>query len=140
MKTWLAVLLLTLTLSCAEQRSNTAESAAWKSIPLKYAEGFSLEKSADLFRVTIHRPYKASQEKLTYVFYPDNTSKPSFEADAIVSIPVKSIVCSSTTHIPLLDYLNETDALIGFPTTDYISSEAMRKRINSGKVSDLLTS
>jgi iron complex transport system substrate-binding protein len=33
--------------------------------------------------------------------------------------------------------LNETDKLIGFPTTDYISSEKMRKRIDAGKVKEL---
>src|SRR5262249_6434330 len=40
-------------------------------------------------------------------------------------------------HIPLLDYLNESDKLTGFPTTDYISSEKMRQRIDSGKIQEL---
>jgi iron complex transport system substrate-binding protein len=37
----------------------------------------------------------------------------------------------------LLDYLNETDKLVGFPTTDYISSAKARKHIEEGKVRDL---
>jgi iron complex transport system substrate-binding protein len=37
----------------------------------------------------------------------------------------------------LLDYINETEALVGFPTTDYISSEKMRKRVDQGLVTDL---
>jgi iron complex transport system substrate-binding protein len=48
-----------------------------------------------------------------------------------------SVVCTSTTHIPLLDYLDETNTLVGFPTTDYISSEKVRKRIDEGKVQEL---
>src|SRR6202008_572779 len=55
----------------------------------------------------------------------------------VISTPIESIVCTSTTHIPLLDYLNETEKLIGFPTTDYISSEKTRKRIDAGKVKEL---
>jgi iron complex transport system substrate-binding protein len=46
-------------------------------------------------------------------------------------------VCTSTTHIPLLDYLDETDKLVGFPTTDYISSEKARKYVDAGKVQEL---
>ena len=52
-------------------------------------------------------------------------------------MPVKNIVCTSTTHIPLLDYINETDKLIGFPTTDYISSIKMRQRVDASLIKDL---
>jgi iron complex transport system substrate-binding protein len=65
---------------------------------------------------------------------------PDHEADvAVINIPIESIVCTSTTHIPLLDHIGETNKLIGFPTTDYISSEKMRKRIDNGNVKDLGT-
>jgi len=37
----------------------------------------------------------------------------------------------------MLDYLGETDKLTGFPTLDYISSAAMRKRIDNGEVREL---
>ncbi|HVU84720.1 MAG TPA: ABC transporter substrate-binding protein, partial [Puia sp.] len=48
-----------------------------------------------------------------------------------------SIACTSTTHIPLLDYLDESDKLTGFTSTDYISSEKVRKLIDAGKVEEL---
>ncbi len=63
---------------------------------------------------------------------------PQHNADVrVISIPLSSIVCTSTTHIPLLDYLDETEKLVGFPTTDYISSERARKLVDAGKVQDL---
>jgi iron complex transport system substrate-binding protein len=71
------------------------------------------------------------------VFYNRQKDKPKIKADSYVPIPVKSIVCTSTTHIPLLDYLNETTSLSGFPTLDYISSASMRKRIDNGEVEEL---
>lgn len=37
----------------------------------------------------------------------------------------------------MLDYLGETNKLVGFPTLDYICSERMRARIDSGKVTEL---
>jgi iron complex transport system substrate-binding protein len=55
----------------------------------------------------------------------------------VIRVPIKTIVCTSTTHIPLLDYLGETESLVGFPTTDYISSTAMRQRVDNGAVTEL---
>jgi len=63
---------------------------------------------------------------------------PTHAADVtVVHTPVRSIVCTSTTHIPHLDYLGVSSKLVGFPTTDYISSEIMRQRIDAGLVKDL---
>ena len=137
MRNWVASFLILITVSCTEQKPDSAESTIWNSVPVKYAQGFSLEQSDNLYRVTINQPYKDARSGMSYIFYPKGTTKPKVAADAYLAIPVNSIVCTSTTHIPLLDYLNETRALVGFPTTDYISSRAMRKRVNSGKVSEL---
>jgi iron complex transport system substrate-binding protein len=52
-------------------------------------------------------------------------------------VPLESIVCTSTTHIPHLDYLGVSDKLVGFPSTDYVTSEITRKRIDGGFVKEL---
>ncbi|VAW28235.1 Vitamin B12 ABC transporter, substrate-binding protein BtuF [hydrothermal vent metagenome] len=104
---------------------------------LEYATGFTISQKENYTLVTINTPYKNAESGLRYVLYPRNEAKPVVEADAYIPVPLKSIVCTSTTHIPLLDYLNETDKLVGFPTTDYISSKPMRARIDEGKVIEL---
>src|SRR5690606_2826394 len=48
-----------------------------------------------------------------------------------------TLVATSTTHIPSLVALNETDKLIGFPNLEYISSEIVRKSIDLGNVKEL---
>ena len=137
MKSWLGIILIVVSLSCNQDRNTAAGDITWTNVPLKYARGFTIEKSADLYRVKILEPYKEANVELTYLFYSGAQPALEISADARIATPVEEIVCTSTTHIPLLDYLNQTNALVGFPTTDYISSKAMRKRINSGKVSEL---
>ena len=44
---------------------------------------------------------------------------------------------TSTTHIPSLELLGVENTLIGFPSTDYISSEKTRKLIDAGKVREV---
>ena len=47
------------------------------------------------------------------------------------------IVVTSTTHIPSLEMLGVSEALVGFPNLNYISSETTRKRIDEGKITEL---
>ena len=109
----------------------------YDSVEIKYATGLSIDKADGFYLVKVLTPYKGATDPLTYVFYDRNLGKPQIKADGYIPIPVESIVCTSTTHIPMLDYLEETNALAGFPTLDYISSESMRKRISAGEVTEL---
>ena len=106
-------------------------------IKLKYATGFTISKQEDYYLIKIITPYKGATEPLQYVFYPRGSERPAVAADAYVAVPVQRIVCTSTTHIPLLDYLHESQALVGFPSLQYISSARMRQRIDSGLVAEL---
>ena len=108
-------------------------------IELKYASGFSITQQDDYTILTVHRPYQEAQQPLIYVLYPKGTNKPEIPGDAYIQIPIEHIVCTSTTHIPLLDYLGVSDALAGFPTLDYISSKPMRERIDKGEIMELGT-
>lgn len=130
-------ILLLLISACAGQQKNNnvfTEDTSY----VQYAKGFKVSYNGNIKQVEITKPYQSATAGFTYWLVPDGTSVPTHGADVkIIPIPIRSIVCTSTTHIPLLDYLNETDALIGFPTTDYISSTKMRSRIDSGKVLDL---
>jgi iron complex transport system substrate-binding protein len=122
-------------ISCAEKK-NLSETN--NEITLKYAHGFSVKKEGNIKRVTVNYPYQGATEGYTYLLVPKGEEVPKHdEKTQIISIPVDKIVCTSTTHIPLLDYLNESDKLVGFPTTDYISSEKMRQRIDAGQVTEL---
>lgn len=104
----------------------------------KYARGFSVVRQGNVKWVTVAPADSKVKDKATYVLLPYGQPLPDNVGEAlVVRTPIKSIVCTSTTHIPLLDYLQLTDRLIGFPTTAYISSKKMRARIDSGKVADL---
>ena len=107
-------------------------------VPVKYAEGFTIQTLGEAKLVTVTYPFQGAKSGYEYLLVPrGNEVPPHKEKIKVVFVPVKDIVCTSTTHIPLLDYLNETDKLVGFPTTDYISSEKMRQRIDAGKVMEL---
>jgi len=105
---------------------------------LHYAHGFRVTYEGNIKRVIVARPFQGATAGYTYLLVPEGETVPAHSAEEkIIRIPLKSIVCTSTTHIPLLDYLDESDKLVGFPTTDYISSEKTRARVDAGKVQEL---
>jgi iron complex transport system substrate-binding protein len=103
-----------------------------------YATGFSATPYENALLVSVHKPYPGATEPLRYLLVKKGEKPLRLPENVpVIEVPIARLVCTSTTHIPLLDYLGETQALVGFPTTDYISSERMRKRIDSGYVKEL---
>jgi len=105
---------------------------------LKYAEGFTVEYQGRNKLVEVKSPFQGATEGMKYLLVQKGGPITKHDQGVkVISIPLESIVCTSTTHIPLLDYLGESKKLVGFPSTDYISSEKVRARIEAGKVEDL---
>ena len=104
----------------------------------EFAKGFNVRKIGLSTEVTITRPYPNATTSIKYLLVPKNERIPEHSSDVqVIGIPVDKIVCTSTSHIALLDHLDAIDRLVGFPTTDLISSVKARARIDSGLVVDL---
>ncbi len=130
---WLTASIL---ISCSSNKNTTEQTESISSI--RYAEGFKVTLVGKSKLVEVNYPYQNATSGFKYLLVPKSETIPAHDDQTqVIFIPLETIVCTSTTHIPLLDYINETEKLIGFPTTDYISSEKMRKRIDEGKVKDL---
>lgn len=130
----LQLVAISLIVSC----SNASKHEKSQPSALKFAQGFSAKDSLGCKWLTVGYPYQGATSGYDYLLVPKGKEAPAHEPEVqVITVPIESIVCTSTTHIPLLDYLNETNKLIGFPTTDYISSEKMRKRIDAGQVKEL---
>lgn len=105
---------------------------------IRYATGFKVSKSGNSTLVEVTYPHKGATSGYKYLLVKKGTAVPKHGTDVkVIYTPIERIVCTSTTHIPLLDYLNISEKLVGFPTTDYISSEKTRKLVDEGKVQEL---
>jgi iron complex transport system substrate-binding protein len=128
--------LVSILLSCSNQKETEQKNN--NTSVTKYAVGFSVTILGNSKLVEVKQPYQNATSGYQYLLVPKGETAPAHDGQTqIITVPIENIVCTSTTHIPLLDYINETNRLIGFPTTDYISSEKMRKRIDEGRVKDL---
>jgi len=135
----LLIFCIIVVMSCdVKKSSSVAPSEGLSRTTLHYAEGFTVHYEGGNKLVEVKRPFQGAASGYKYLLVPRGEMVTSQQPDVrIIHIPIRSIVCTSTTHIPLLDYLNESEKLIGFPSTDYISSVTVRKRIDEGHVTDL---
>jgi len=112
-----------------------------KEFTLKYAKGFKLKTYKTHKVLEITKPWPKAEKSYKYLIASkDNLSKITFlkeDYDGVIINPVESIVVTSTTHIPALELLNVETALVGFPGTDYVSSEKTRQRIDQNLVREL---
>jgi len=113
-------------------------SIAARAQTIQYAKGFKVSKIGSSKLVEVTYPHKGATSGYKYLLVKKGSAVPKHDADVkVIMIPIDRIVCTSTTHIPLLDYLGISAKLVGFPTTDYISSEKTRKLVDAGKVEEL---
>jgi len=133
----LLFILLIVCFACSRTEQKKIEQNPTQPNEVRYAKGFEIKQYVDYTAVYIKEKNSNSRFGKLYWLASKLPSQPRPDSVTFIQIPIQKIVCSSTTHIPHLVYLNETNALVGFPTPDYISSEQVRKRINQGLVVDV---
>ncbi len=105
---------------------------------VRYAKGFSIQNYDGYSVVILKNPWPKATKTYTYILKEKNGTVPdSLKQNLIIPVPIKTIVVTSTTHIPSLELLDEVNTLIGFPHCDYISSEKVRARIDAGNIKEL---
>jgi iron complex transport system substrate-binding protein len=132
------LLVMLLAVGCKPNTENKNSSFSNVSNQIKYAKGLAIYKYNGFSILKIKDPWPNAAQEYTYILQEKNGIIPdSLQQNPIISIPLKTIVATSTTHIPSLEMLGVENTLIGFPNTAYISSEKMRSRIDLGKIRDV---
>ncbi len=107
---------------------------------IHYAKGFALFKFKDYSILKIKDPWPNAEKEYVYLLKKKQAVIPdSLKGLPNVTIPLQSVVVTSTTHIPSLEMLGVENTITGFPHTDYISSVRTRKLVDSGKITEVGT-
>ena len=127
---------------CKENKSlkktSPTSSNQYKNI---YAEGFKTVKHIDAKILEISNPWPQAEKTYKYLLLTNEQAKKRVynddAYDGVIITPIEKIVVTSTTHIPALELLGVEETLVGFPGTDYVSSEKTRSQIDNGMVREL---
>jgi iron complex transport system substrate-binding protein len=104
---------------------------------IKYAKGFDIVEENGVKKLIIKSAYQNSNEVFEYVIEQKKTNAIVAYKSEVLQVPVKNIVVTSTTHIPMIELLHAENAISGFPHGKYVSSERTRSLLDAGKITEI---
>ena len=107
-------------------------------LSLQYAQGFRVDYF-DAYRVvTVLASGSGTQKKFQYILVQRGDKSPDgYEGVPRIEIPVRTVITTSTTHLPHIEKLGEVHSLIGIDNIKYVSSEAVNQRFAAGKLAEV---
>ncbi len=127
-------LLLIISFSCKKEVENDAKKTQIES-SIKYAKGFDIVNNNGIKKLIIKAAYQNSDKVFEYIIKSKKDQKENTKNT--IFTPIQKIVVTSTTHIPMVELLNEETAIIGFPYSKYVSSEKTRLLIDADKIAEI---
>ncbi|RTY91582.1 ABC transporter substrate-binding protein [Flavobacterium sp. RSP46] len=105
---------------------------------IEYASGLAIYKYQGYSLVKVSNPWPNAAKDFTYILKEKGAVIPdTLQKNLIIQVPLETIVVTSTTNIPFLEMIGAENKLVGFPHTDYVSSEKTRRLIDKGSVKNV---
>jgi iron complex transport system substrate-binding protein len=106
---------------------------------IKYAEHFDIVKFPGYEILTVKNPWQGAQDiNDSYFLLPEGKAIPfDMDSSRVVRVPVKSIICMSTTHLSMILALNEEKSIAGISGSDFIYSKKLTALVEDHKIADV---
>jgi iron complex transport system substrate-binding protein len=106
---------------------------------IKYAERFDLQQNEGYEILTVKNPWQGAENvKESYYLLQQGTILPSgIDSAKIIRVPLKSIICMSTTHLSMISALNEEETIKGISGSDFLYEKKLRVLIENRKIADV---
>lgn len=107
-------------------------------LSLQYAQGFRVDYFDGYRIVTVRAPGAEIQEPFQYILVQRGHESPDgYDGVPRIEIPVRTLITTSTTHLPHIEKLGEVHSLVGIDNIKYVSSEAVNQRFAAGKLTEV---
>lgn len=108
-------------------------------INTEFAEGFKIDCYSGYKKVTVYNPWqRADDMNYEYLLVSKGEKIPGgFSNHSVIEVPVKRVICLSTTHVAMIDLLEKTHTIFGISGKELINNPNIRKRIINGEVMDV---
>jgi iron complex transport system substrate-binding protein len=107
--------------------------------PVSFARGFTFRSSGRNLLLTIRNPWQ-NASKVEYSYLLSDTLRNSEiinENHSLIRIPVRRVVCLSTTHIGFISYINQNQSVVGISGKNFVTNEFLRNKIGHDQLPDV---
>ena len=137
----ISFLIITSCTNSEKKSSKEKDKAVEKYLEVKndYAKGFSIKQYSNYYIVEVQNPWQGANNILfKYLLYTDSLAPKHKFFDVVeMQIPIKEIVCMSTTHIGFVQKLNELESIVGISNVNLVNNTKLNARIDKGFVLDV---
>lgn len=135
-KCFLIFLSFGLLFSC-KKGTNRNTNALISESKVQYAKGFSIVKENGSTKLIIKKPFLNANTVSKYTIVKKSKSVKKQNTKSTIQVPLQKVIVTSTTHIPMVELLQEEKAIVGFPHAAYISSKKSRNLVTQGKIKEI---
>ena len=135
-----SLMVIILTVCCRHEKKDTIQGHQTGSSPVsvKFAKGFNIKDNGSSKTITIYNPWQNARDiNYTYHLLDTNTLPEHKAKETCIKVPVKRVICLSTTHIGFIEYIKELGSIVGLSGSRYVSNPYLVGQINKGNVYDV---
>jgi iron complex transport system substrate-binding protein len=129
-----------LLVSCTGKRTLTSEGLKLEDKHIiSYAKRLIVENMDGYSQVSVVDPWQgASNIVQKWYLVPRGGVPPSFiDTSQVIEVPVKKIICMSTTHLAMISALNETRSVAGFSGTRFLFSLDLTQNVKNEAIREI---
>lgn len=126
--------------SCTGKPVKIAESSEiTERSTVSYAKRFKIENIQGYSQLSVINPWQGASDVIQkWELVPRGVRLSSLkDTSAVIRVPVKKIVCMSTTHLAMISALNETGSVAGFSGTKFLFEQNFIRLVDEGKISEI---
>ncbi len=107
--------------------------------PVRHARGFCIEDKDGYKEITVLNPWQGASDRVfTYYLVERGETVPEgIDPDKVIRTPVESIICLSTTHVALIDFLGKTEKIKAVSNRNLINNSRLKQRMEKGELPDI---
>ena len=103
------------------------------------AERFTLKNKGSCTVSTIINPWQGANNvnQVYYLLKKGSKLPDGLDSSSVIFVPVKKIICMSTTHVIMISALGEAQSIAGMSGTGFIYSPDLIKNVEQGQIEDV---
>lgn len=136
---FILILAIFATAGCRNSNKKIIEKISHDKTNTYRAKKFILEKNKDYTRLIIINPWQgaANLSQSYNLVRRGNKIPDDLDSSDIIFVPLKKIICMSTTHSAMISALGEDNSISGMSGTGFLYNESLNIRNKKGLISDI---
>ncbi len=129
-----------LLLSCTGKTTKTADNQKIAERPIiSYAKRLIIEKLDGYSQVSILNPWQGARNiAQKWYLIPEGKTIPSFiDTSDVIKVPIKKIICMSTTHLSMISALDKEGSVVGFSGLKFIYANELIQNAGKGDIREI---